>query len=61
MGAKAVVIVTEHSDMIERLSDMELSGTTIEVIVDGRNCLDGDKIKSQNIVYQGIGRRSLVV
>jgi UDP-N-acetyl-D-glucosamine dehydrogenase len=58
-GAMAVVIITEHSDMIERLNDMELSESSIEVIVDGRNCLDGEKIKSLNVVYRGIGRRSL--
>jgi UDP-N-acetyl-D-glucosamine dehydrogenase len=60
-GTKAIVIVTEHSDMIERLNDMELSASSIEVIVDGRNCLDGEKIKSQNVIYRGIGRRSSVV
>ena len=59
-GAKAVVIVTEHSDIIEEFNDMELSVSGIEVIVDGRNCLDGEKIRSQNIIYRGIGRRSSV-
>ena len=33
----------------------------VEVILDGRNCLDGDRIKKQNILYRGIGRRSAEV
>jgi UDP-N-acetyl-D-glucosamine dehydrogenase len=57
-GAQAIVIVTEHSDMIQRFNSMDLSKSDIEVIVDGRNCLDGEKIRLQDIVYQGIGRRS---
>ena len=55
-GAKAIVIVTEHSDVIEKLSDIELGDSEIEVVVDGRNCLDGDKIRDQNVLYRGIGR-----
>ncbi len=55
---RAIVIVTEHSDMIEKLKGMDLSDSSIEIIVDGRNCLDGEKIRSQNICYRGIGRRS---
>ena len=59
-GARAIVIVTEHSDMIETLEEMDLATSSIEIIVDGRNCLDGEKIKSQNVVYRGIGRKPLV-
>ena len=55
-GAKAIVIVTEHSDVIEKLSNIEFSDSEIEVIVDGRNCLDGNVIKDQNVLYRGIGR-----
>jgi UDP-N-acetyl-D-glucosamine dehydrogenase len=55
-GVKAVVIVTEHSDVIDRLSNIDLCDFDIEVIVDGRNCLDGEAIKSQNVLYRGIGR-----
>ena len=55
-GAKAIVIVTEHSDVIDVLSTLELSSSCVEVIVDGRNCLDGEGIKSQNVLYRGIGR-----
>ena len=55
--AKAVVIVTEHSDMIEILNNLDLQKLGIEIVVDGRNCLDGDRIREQNILYRGIGRR----
>ena len=56
-GARAIVIVTEHSDMIEELQQTDLGALDIEVIVDGRNCLDGEAIRSQDILYSGIGRR----
>jgi len=55
-GAKAIVIVTEHSDVIEKLGNIEWGDSGIEVVVDGRNCLDGDLIKQQNVLYRGIGR-----
>ena len=57
-GARAVVIVTEHSDMIEELEAMDLEKSSIEIIVDGRNCLDGNRVSAQNVVYRGIGRKA---
>ena len=54
--AKAIVIVTEHSDLIEQLSRIELSSSGVEVIVDGRNCLEVEEILKQGIAYRGIGR-----
>lgn len=56
-GARAIVIVTEHSDMIDELRRADLAALDIEVVVDGRNCLDGEAIRRQNILYSGIGRR----
>ena len=53
---KAIVIVTEHSDVIEKLSKVNLSELGVEVVVDGRNCLDGERVQKQNILYRGIGR-----
>ena len=55
-GAKAIVIVTEHSDVIDKLSNIDLGDTDVEVIVDGRNCLDGAVVKAQDVLYRGIGR-----
>lgn len=54
---KAVVIVTEHSDILRVLQSMNFSEMGIEVIVDGRNCLNRDMMQTQNILYRGIGRR----
>ena len=58
-GAKAVLIVTEHTDVIKDLKEMNLADTDIEVIVDGRNCLDSDAVVKEGILYRGIGRRAL--
>ncbi len=54
--ATAVIIVTEHSDIVDKLSVLDWSNSTIEVVVDGRNCLDGDALRSQGVLYHGIGR-----
>jgi len=56
--ATAVVIVTEHTDIIDELKAFDLEGSSIEVIVDGRNCLDAESIQRQGILYSGIGRRA---
>lgn len=55
-GAKAIVIVTEHSDVVDRLSKIDLHDFDVEVIIDGRNCLDSEAIRRQNVLYRGIGR-----
>ena len=57
-GAKAIVIVTEHDDIVNDLRNKDLSAMGIEVIVDGRNCLKGDSFVQQGILYRGIGRRA---
>ena len=54
--ARSVVIVTEHSDIIAKLNKFDLSSSGIKVIVDGKNCLDGNSIKKKNVLYRGIGR-----
>lgn len=56
--AKAVLIVTEHTDMLEQLQAMELAKTPVEVIVDGRNCLNAEAMTDAGLLYRGIGRRS---
>jgi len=58
-GARAVVVVTEHSDLIAELNRLDLAEAGVEVVLDGRNCLDGERIRDQHILYRGIGRRSL--
>ena len=56
--ATALVVVTEHSDIVDELKATDLKQTGIEVVVDGRNCLDGESIRQQGILYRGIGRRA---
>ncbi len=55
-GAKAIVVVTEHSDMLAELNRMNFEALGIEVVLDGRNCLDQAGMESQDILYRGIGR-----
>ena len=56
-GAKAILIVTDHNDFINQLSSIDLASIGIEVIIDGRNCLDGESITKTGITYRGIGRK----
>jgi UDP-N-acetyl-D-glucosamine dehydrogenase len=46
-----VIVATSHKEF----SKMKKWGN-VKLIVDGRNCLDGDKIRADGIVYCGIGR-----
>jgi len=55
--AQAILIVTEHSDVIKELKSVDLKSLPVEVIVDGRNCLDAESINRQGVLYRGIGRR----
>jgi len=56
-NAKAVLIVTEHSDVISELKSKDLESLPLEVVVDGRNCLKPGDILSQGVLYSGIGRK----
>jgi UDP-N-acetyl-D-mannosaminuronate dehydrogenase len=42
--SKAILIITEHSDILEELKTTDLSKFQIEVILDGRNCLDENTV-----------------
>lgn len=54
--AKCILIVTEHSDIISEIKTLDLKSLPVEVIIDGRNCLDADAVAEQGILYRGIGR-----
>jgi UDP-N-acetyl-D-glucosamine dehydrogenase len=56
-GSKAIFIVTDHDNYINELNILNLGEMGIEVIVDGRNCLDSESLNNQGILYKGIGRR----
>ncbi len=56
-GAKAVVVATAHQEFLSELpAQLSSAATTVQVVVDGRNCLDVSQIPEQ-ILYCGIGRR----
>jgi len=55
LKSECLVIATAHKEFLE-ISYEELKKNGIKVVVDGRNCLDKEKIKSLGIVYKGIGR-----
>ena len=51
-----IILVTDHSEF--KNMDLEkLKKNKILIVIDGRNCLDKEKIKSMGILYHGIGRR----
>jgi UDP-N-acetyl-D-glucosamine dehydrogenase len=56
--AKAILIVTEHTDTINELKSLDLTNSSVEVIVDGRNCLDAEAVVKQGLLYRGIGRKA---
>lgn len=57
VGARAIVIITEHTDIIDRLKTIDISATNVSVLIDGRNCLDEGVVNDWGIAYRGIGRR----
>jgi UDP-N-acetyl-D-glucosamine dehydrogenase len=59
-NARALLIITEHSDIIEALSSFDMSKSQVEVVVDGRNCLNTKLIEKWQVLYRGIGRKAVV-
>ena len=53
--ADYIILVTDHKEFKEMPLE-KLKENGISIIIDGRNCLDGKKIKSLGILYHGIGR-----
>jgi nucleotide sugar dehydrogenase len=50
-----VILVTDHAEF--KQMDLEiLRKNKIHIVIDGRNCLDKEKIKLMGILYRGIGR-----
>ena len=50
-----LILVTDHKE-IKNMDLSKLKDNDIKIIIDGRNCLDKEKIKSLGIAYHGIGR-----
>ena len=52
----AVVIATNHKVFVDQLTPKYLKEKSIDVIIDGKNCLNKKSFENTSIVYKGIGR-----
>ena len=50
-----IMLVTDHKEFREMDLD-KLKESNIKIVIDGRNCLGKEKIKSLGILYHGVGR-----
>ena len=50
-----VILATDH-DEFKNMDLSKLKKFRILAVIDGRNCLDKEKIKSMGILYHGVGR-----
>lgn len=51
----AILLATDHTEFRQINAEI-LKNSNIQVVIDGKNCLDKDAIKSSGIYYKGIGR-----
>jgi UDPglucose 6-dehydrogenase len=56
--ADAAVIVTEWPELADLASAETLAAMSGNLIVDGRNLLDPEAVRTAGFVYEGIGRPS---
>jgi hypothetical protein len=42
------------------LASFDMSKSQVEVVVDGRNCLNATLIEKWQVLYRGIGRKAVV-
>jgi UDPglucose 6-dehydrogenase len=56
-GADAVVLVTEWSEFGELDWAAVQKAMTGNIVIDGRNALDGDALRAAGLEYEGVGRR----
>jgi len=54
-GAAAAVVVTAHR-VFKELSPEKFLAAGVQVVIDGRNCLDKEKFLAAGLNYKGIGR-----
>lgn len=52
---EAIIITANHKQFVE-IPIKKFAEHNIQVIIDGKNCLDKEAIKLQGIIYKGIGR-----
>jgi UDP-N-acetyl-D-mannosaminuronate dehydrogenase len=53
--SQALILVTDHNEF-KSIEPEIWKKYGIKVIIDGKNCLDKDKIRKLGIIYKGIGR-----
>lgn len=53
--SEVIILCTSHDEFI-RIPAEKFKEMGIKIIIDGKNCLDKDKIKKAGIIYKGIGR-----
>ncbi|MEK7510963.1 MAG: nucleotide sugar dehydrogenase [Patescibacteria group bacterium] len=54
-GADAVIIATDHEEFC-KLTPESFTDYGIDIVIDGRNCLDKEEFVDAGITYRGIGR-----
>jgi len=52
-NSEAIVITTNHDEFVSMPVE-KLKG--VKVVIDGKNCLDREKVRKLGIIYKGIGR-----
>jgi UDP-N-acetyl-D-glucosamine dehydrogenase len=50
----AIVLATDHKEF-KIITGKQLLDHNVQVVIDGKNCLDRESIKSENVYYKGIG------
>ena len=50
-----LILATDHNEF-KNMDLSKLKENNIKILIDGKNCLDKEKIKSSGIYYHGIGR-----
>jgi UDPglucose 6-dehydrogenase len=58
-GADAVVLVTEWPEFAELDWHQVAEATSGRILIDGRNFLDGERVREAGFVYEGVGRPTL--
>ncbi len=54
-GARAVIVATGHREF-KSLKPQDFAGYGVEIVIDGRNCLNSEDFIGSGVIYQGIGR-----
>ncbi len=57
-GADAALIATDHTQF-RMLTPLDFKRGSVDIVIDGRNCLDKEEFKKNGILYSGIGRSAV--